>query len=433
MSKSINFSRYEISATLKIDQTLPTKTFANLDDCNVFERNRITAFEISKNIYDFNCIPIYSLILDSLNSKEYLVITKNLVLVEIVISLEKTPIYKNIYKIIDSHELANTTTKFNITSNKLQLILKSNFTYNLLHDNTFYNLNKFRDDNITNYNIFMESIDYLIENHGNSINGNISISNSTISSFNNYYFDPKFSNFNQLAKLINQNRISSYSTLFGVDEVFASLTENGKDPSVAYGTSSEIITIDLKDEHSFQYVDSSVINFIEKTSYGMGRVQFVESYFSNAFLKKMTQTKIRYKNTVDNQIFDLKALKKNILKLDKTGQTLPIEVFTGDGPDNIYEMEGNLVLNDIQAYRENIVDFASKQPKILKIYFSKATVDIFKLGKKINIGGMEGNSITVAADIAFNFTADNNPIVGKPVDESNHACSGTLYVLNWIA
>lgn len=430
-TKNIDYSNYEISAILKLDQTLPTEVDISLNNCSKFELNRILSFRTVKNIYDYNCVPLSSIVLDSLTMEEYHVINKCLVLVEIIITFNGNDIYKNIYKIITATELKNDTSKIKASSKKMELVLKSNFVYNFLQDNTFHNLNKVNIPSFNNLKVFEDTISYIKSSYGNSISGNVTILDNSLSTFNNYFFNVEMTNFNQLYKLIHVNRVSNSPTLFGIDECFTALPENGKLASVANGTSSEIIAHDLSNPHSFAYMDSKILQFIQKMSFQMSNTIFVEPYYSNAYLKNMLQSQINYKNTVDNKIDKLKVLEKTFLKLTKDGEILPTVEYTETGYANIHEMEGNLSINDVAAYRDNILKFIKTKPKIMKISFGKATLDLFKLGVKTDIGGLDGMSVTVASEIYFNFTNNPNPQPGYNKEEHCHQCSGNLYLLNW--
>lgn len=428
---SIDYANYEISAILKLDQTLPSGIDISLDNCSEFKLNRILSFQTVKNIYDYNCVPLSSIVLDSLTMEEYHVVNKSLVLVEITISFKGNAIYKNIYKIITATELENNTSKINITFKKMELILKSNFVYNFLQDNTFHNLNKVNLPAFNNLKVFEDTISYIKSSYGNSISGNTTISDYSLSVFNNYFFNIELTNFRQMIKLIHINRISNSPTLFGIDECFVALPENGKPASVANGTSSEIITHDLSQHHSFGHMDAKIIKVIRNMPFEMSNAIFVEPYFSNNYLKNILQSQINYKNTVDNKINKLKVLEKTFLKLTNDGKILPIMEYTNSGYANIYEAKGNLSINDVAAYRDNILKFTKAKPKIMKISFSKAPLDIFKLGKKTNLGGLSGVSVTVAAEIHFDFVATPNPQSGYVKEEHCHQCSGNLYLLNW--
>jgi hypothetical protein len=427
----INYYNYDLQCSLKWDFTLPEETLVSFEKCLDFEKNRILAFSIVKNIYSDNNIPMSSITLDSLNDQEFFVITNKLAILEVTVSINSTKIYKNIYKIQEVYELENSTSKYNYSSKKVQIILQNQFVWDIIQDNNFYKLNRINTSSFTNYDLLLDSFSFIGDTYGSSIIGNLNISDRSLSSFNDYYFNIHETNFEQLDKLVHDNRVSNDITLFGIDECFSAMTSKGVQPSGPVGTSSEIIIFDIASSNSLRFIDSGVTEFIKTYNYEMGNTTFVENFFSNEFIKNFIQCKFRYKNSFTNEIFDLPALKTTNLLFEKDGNSLPIETYVSSGPDSIFESSGNLTLQDIQAYRENILKFLEKQPKIYTIPFSKAPLDVFKLGRKINFGNLPGHTISVAAEINFVYSTDIERVPGEVRDGSVHTCTGNLFVLNW--
>jgi hypothetical protein len=238
------------------------------------------------------------------------------------------------------------------------------------------------------------------------------------------------SNLDNYFELVHINKVSLDPILFGLDEVFSSVSDGTNTASVTTGTISELILIDLLNTDDINYVNNYVSNFLKETSYGISNAIFVEPYFSLKFIKENIQSIYRYKNLFTNDISELPPLINTGLIMDKS-DTLPTISYGVDDVTSYYEDEGNLAINDVQAIRENILKFLRLNPRIYKINLTEAPVDIFKLGRKISIGSLQGNVVTVAAEINFDYKADKALEPGTVQTTYNHVCSGTVFVLNW--
>lgn len=433
MAEAIDFSKYDIIATLKINQTLPDQILENLENCSPFKGERIKKFSTVKNIIDSNNIPLSYIILDGITYDEYYAINGGTVLIDIVISFQGNPVYKNIYNIIKFETMENNTSKtaaYGYT--KLQVLIQSVYVFNLLHEKTFYTLTKTNVSNFFNLDTYNECISNLSQRFGSAIGANTNVTGNSISSFSEYYFDPNITDFSSLEKLVFIDRTSIYPVLFGIDEIFTSITAvNGGTLDVPRGLVTEIFLSDLKNLDQFQFVGGTVSKFLKDSSYGLSSPILVKPFFTNDFIKRFLQSKILYKNTVDNSIIELPSLKNITFKLEKTLDGNPVDYYALGSNTSTELIEGNLNVEDFQAYRENILKFLEKRPVIYKCYIQDGILDLFKLGRKIDFLNLKGNTITVGANIVFDFISDMNPQPGQVIDKSNHKCSGELYVLNY--
>jgi len=427
--KSINYSNYSLNIEIKPDSTLPTVNKVNLTNCSIFSGARIQSFRVAKNCYDTNFIPINRLILTDINEQEFFNLSNMLVLLEITLVINGKSIYKNIYKITKAEEIS-AVSQTGTGDNAMVLLLDSYLTSGLKNDNNFYSISKLNKPNFYNMDIFHSMNELAIKKYGNSLGISNSISNKSISTFNNYIFNPNTSNLDNYFELVYVNKVSLDPIIFGFDEFFSSVSDTVNTPSVTTGTITELILADLLDIDDISYVNNYVSNFLKDTSYKISNAQFIEPYYSVKFIKDKLQSVYRYKNLFTNNVDELPPLINTGLILDKS-DALPSVSYATSPISNYYEDEGNLSINDVQAIRENILKFLKLNPKIYRIYIDKAPVDIFKLGRKINIGNLQGNSITVAAEIEFNYEPDIALEPGEVQNTSNHVCSGSVYVLNW--
>jgi len=429
---SINYSNYSIEVSLIPDLTLPTSDKIDLKDCRVFKNDRVLGFNVSKNIFDTNCVPINELILLSPNEDELHYLSNILVLLEITFSINNTEVYKNTYKIKSSQEVpTHLKAKNNINFKKIHLLLDSYLTYNLVNSCTFYTITS-NGDYVSNIEIYNKLTDFLVKKYGTSLG--ILTSLKHISRSVNSYFDFTYnglSDLDYLVKYINSDRISTYPTLFGIDEVFHSISA-GDNISVVSGTISELIAIDLDNSDSIHYVSDSVNAFIQNTSYKMSNPKYIEPYFSNNFIKGVLCDKFEYEDNSSGDLYMLEPIANTSIKLDKVNNNLPTPIYMHNELLSKTTFTGNLNRIEVNAWRENCFDFLKKNPKIYKITFDKATLELFKLGRKTTLGNLEGESVIVAADINFNYGPDINLNVGEIHDNYNHLCSGSVYVLNWI-
>jgi hypothetical protein len=430
---SINYSNYSITATLIPDLTVPTVETVDLKNCKTFDKDRLLGFNIVKNIFDTNCVPLYELILFSPNEDELHYLSNILVMLEISITINNTEVYKNTYKIKSSSESrTELKPKNNINFKKIHLVLESYFIHNLINSNTFYNLSS-AGEYVTNISIYNKLTDFLVKHYGTSLEilTNISKLSRTSNNFFDFSYNAESTDLDNLVNYIHNDRISTYPILFGVDEVFHSIS-SGDNISVTPGTITELITLDLYDSDSIHFVSDSVVSFLNSTSYSMSSAKFIEPYFSSIFIKNTLCDKFEYEDTASGNVFVLEPITNTSIKMDKINNNLPSNMYLHNELIPKKTFRGNLNRIEVNAWRQNCYDFFKKSPKIYRVDFTKATLDLFKLGRKTNLGNLEGVSIIVAAEINITYGSNPNIRAGELIDSYNHICSGSVYLLNWV-
>jgi len=422
---NINYSNYSITIEIKKDLTIPNNQLS-LENCTKLYGSRILKFGTVKNCYDLNCVPLNELILTDLNESEFFAIMSGLILLEINIYLNGTKVYKNIYKPKSIKEL-NENSKTNFSIRSVQIILESMFIFNISTDINLDNISLINYPNFKNLDNYINAINYFKKIYGDGITSYTNINNSSKTILNSYYFSLNFSNLEHLILLIYRNRISVSPTIFGIDESYP--VDNGtlKTDGVA-----EIITLDLEDTDGIKFLDSKVIEFLKTDSYSMSNAQFIHNYYSYSYIKNYILSTLRYKNTRSNEVYELPPLlNTKIENYIVGGEELNNEMYSINDEPSYFEIEGNLSKLDVIEYRNNILKFYNRNPKIYKIDFSKAPLELFKLGRKTDLGRLNGNSIIIAAEVNFNFSNDIDNAPGKIIDDANHLCSGSLFLLNW--
>jgi len=428
MDVNLNYANYDIQIEAIPDYTVPNNLSVNITTLPVYTGASIVNLTQVKSIYNENLTPLNSLILTQISEMDYHVFSNSLVLIELTVIQNEVKLYKNIYKILEVNELPLTPGGFG--DKEIQILMESVFVFNLKNDNTFYKLNKEGSNPLYNKDIFNSILENIQKNYGSSISSNVDLSGYCKSIFTNYYFNSSIKNIDQIKTLLTKNRVSLHPIIFGIDEGFTSMSAGKNHPNVPAGTSSEISLINLNEIDSVHFPNPQASEFLTKSGFNVSSPIFVENLFSQEYVKNMFHSIYRYTNTSTNKTFDLEPIKNSSIRYESNGTSLPVINYINDNLGNIFEDSGNLIMNDVKAFRENLYKFVLKEPKIYKVQYFKAPYDVFKLGRKSGIK-LPGVNISVAADLQFSFQPDEEIKPGDTSNKSNHVCSGVVYYLNW--